>query len=100
VPNITSGGKTSDAGLDLIARLSSAQSEEFGWNAVVRPSLARAEDVILRLSSTLLRVRLGAFPAYDILQATCSSPLPAAQMCNCARTHVQAFAPPALPCLL
>ena len=63
-------------GGDLIAGLSSAQTEPNGWNAIVRAQLGsrpNALEVVRTVEDAggpaLLRVRLSAFPEYDILEA-------------------------------
>jgi hypothetical protein len=94
VENITAppGEPLTRVAQDLIAGLTSAQSEVDGWNAIVRPALSATAGAVLRLSSTLLRVRLGGFPGYNILQSeTISVSVPASAVVSQRLTEARPF---------
>ena len=48
--------------MELLAGFSSSQDSAGGWNAVVRPALARAERALERIDDATVRIFLGAFP--------------------------------------
>ena len=67
-PNISSPVGQPGPGMDVVLGLSSAQSEPYGWNNVVRQRLATESGALHRASDTLLVVRLPGFAEYNILE--------------------------------
>ena len=67
--NISSPEGRAGAGMDLVLGISSMQSESNGWNSIVRSRLTTEPNVLVRVSDTMVSVRLAGFPEYDILSA-------------------------------
>ena len=66
---VLDAGVPSGVGLELLAGISSAQSEATGWNSIVRPALMARDGSLIRHDDRWVRVLLSGFAQYDILAA-------------------------------